>query len=346
MAETTANLELPFIVPSQAQKHVPHNEALQRLDALVHLVIASSATSPPLSPAEGACHFIEAPASGAWAGKAGCIAVWQEGAWTFLTPRAGWVGWFANLDRQKVWDGAAWQELPPPAITALPLLGINGTADTTNRLAISSPASLFNNDGSGHQMKVNKAATGDTASLLFQTDWSGRAEMGLAGNDDFEIKVSADGSAWHTALKTHAGGVVTFPNRPLVRANFGETSMTPADGTLTGFNTLNFAQGGFALGAAVPSGSGNRLMVPVSGFYMVTVNVSSIAAASYSVSSVQNGSTDILTIRDSDAGSASYSQSATALAWLSAGDWVALRHTGTAEFQFGYGKTEILMALM
>ena len=84
----------------------------------------------------------------------------------------------------------------------------------------------------------------------------------------------------------------------------------------------------------------------VTGFYMVTVNVSSTAAASYSVSAAQNGSTSILTIRDSDTGAQSYSQSSTALAYLNAGDWVALSHTGTAAFQFGYGKTEILMALM
>jgi hypothetical protein len=72
---------------------------------------------------------------------------------------------------------------------------LNATADLQNRLAISSPASLFNHEGHGHQVKVNKASTGDTASLLFQSNWSGRAEMGLAGNDEFSIKVSGDGAA-------------------------------------------------------------------------------------------------------------------------------------------------------
>ena len=59
---------------------------------------------------------------------------------------------------------------------------------------------MLNHEGAGHQLKLNKAGTGDTASLLFQTDWSGRAEMGTAGEDDFSIKVSADGSTWTTAL--------------------------------------------------------------------------------------------------------------------------------------------------
>ncbi|MBL0372443.1 DUF2793 domain-containing protein [Rhizobium sp. KVB221] len=346
MSEETTNLVLPYIMPSQAQKHITHNEALKRLDALVQLVIQSAATSPPVSPAEGQCHAVLASPTGAWTGKAGRIAFFADGAWVFVVPRQGWTAWFADSGHQKVWDGTAWQDLPAPAIDAVAKLGINASADTTNRLTVSAPASLFNNAGNGHQIKINKAAPGDTASLLYQTGWSGRAEMGLAGADDFEIKVSPDGSTWKSALKALGSGAVLFPNRPLVRATYGETSMTPTSGTLSGFNTLSLNQGGFSLGTAVPSGSGNRLVVPVTGFYMVTVNVSSTAAASYSVSAVQNGSTSILTIRDSDTGAQSYSQSSTALAYLNAGDWVALSHTGTAAFQFGYGKTEILMALM
>ena len=34
MSDATINLEMPYILPSQAQKHVTHNEALQRLAAL------------------------------------------------------------------------------------------------------------------------------------------------------------------------------------------------------------------------------------------------------------------------------------------------------------------------
>jgi microcystin-dependent protein len=48
---------------------------------------------------------------------------------------------------------------------------------------------------------VNKETDGDTASLLFQSAWSGRAEIGLAGDTDFVVKVSADGSAWTEAIR-------------------------------------------------------------------------------------------------------------------------------------------------
>lgn len=99
-----------------------------------------------------------------------------------------------------------WSE-PQPA----PKRGINASADNTNRRSISSDAVLLNHAGAGHQVKVNKATVADTASLLFQSNWSGRAEMGLAGTDNFAVKVSADGPTWSTALSVEAAnGNVTF----------------------------------------------------------------------------------------------------------------------------------------
>lgn len=344
MSEETVNLALPYILSAQAQKHVTHNEALRRLDGMVQLVVQAEAGAPPGSPAEGQCYAVGSSPTGTWSSKSGKLALFEDGAWIYLTPKPGWIGWFVDADRQMIWTGSAWSDLL--AESSIARLGINAVADTTNRLAVSSAATLLNHAGAGHQLKLNKNAAGDTLSLLYQTNWSGRAEMGLAGSDDFEIKVSPDGSAWTTALKTTSAGAVLMPGRPLVRATYGETSLTPADGTRTGFGTMNLNQGGFSLGATVPSGVGGRLAVPVTGFYMIALNVSSVAAASYSVAVQQNGSTNLLTVRDSDSGSASYSQSATTLAYLTAGDWIALHHTGTAELQFGWGKTELVMALM
>jgi hypothetical protein len=83
-------------------------------------------------------------------------------------------------------------------------VGINANHDSVNRLAVSAPATLFNHEGGGHQLKINKATAGETASLLFQTGFGGRAEMGTSGSDDFAIKVSADGGTWHTALRLDA----------------------------------------------------------------------------------------------------------------------------------------------
>jgi hypothetical protein len=67
-------------------------------------------------------------------------------------------------------------------------------------------------DGDGHQLKINKASASNTASLLYQDAFSGRAELGLAGDDDFHFKVSADAAAWKEAiLINRSTGAVTFP---------------------------------------------------------------------------------------------------------------------------------------
>ena len=91
-------------------------------------------------------------------------------------------------------------------------IGVNTSADATNRLAVSSAATLLTHAGAGHQLKINKAAPVDTASLLFQTAFSGRAEMGLAGNDAFSVKVSADGTVFAEGVRIAPDGAVSLPN--------------------------------------------------------------------------------------------------------------------------------------
>lgn len=41
MSESIARLALPIMMPAQAQKHVTHNEALEKLDLVVQLAVAS-----------------------------------------------------------------------------------------------------------------------------------------------------------------------------------------------------------------------------------------------------------------------------------------------------------------
>ncbi len=59
--DQTPNLKLPYILPSQAQKHVTHNEALRLLDAVVHLSVRSrSRTDAPETPAGGDRYLVAA----------------------------------------------------------------------------------------------------------------------------------------------------------------------------------------------------------------------------------------------------------------------------------------------
>ena len=43
--DLTENLQIPYILPSQAQKHVTHNEAIKALDAVVQLAVCLLYTS-------------------------------------------------------------------------------------------------------------------------------------------------------------------------------------------------------------------------------------------------------------------------------------------------------------
>jgi len=213
--ETTPHLALPYIVPSQAQKHVTHNEALRRLDAVVQLSVADRGrTSPPPEPAEGDRHIVGPSAGEEWEGRDGQVAAWQDGAWVYLQPVAGWRTWVTEEQSMLLFSDGQWQPLSGQ-FQNLAMVGINATADTVNRLTIASGTTLFNHDGAGHQLKINKAAPSDTASLLFQTGFSGRAELGTAGDDDLHVKVSNDGSSWHEAIVIDGGtGAVSLPSTP------------------------------------------------------------------------------------------------------------------------------------
>ena len=92
-------------------------------------------------------------------------------------------------------------------------IGIGGaTADATNRVSANTPAVLFNRETDDIQVKLNKEAAGDTASFLYQTGFSGRAEIGLVGDDNFQFKTSPDGSAFTTGIQIAASdAAVTIP---------------------------------------------------------------------------------------------------------------------------------------
>lgn len=210
MSDTT-HLGLPCIEGPEAEFHVTHNEALRMLDALVQLaVLDRDLSAPPGSPSEGQRWIVGASPTGAWAGRAGHIAAWQDGAWAFFAPRPGWIAYIADEALLVVWDGAAWQGAGggggATELQNLTRLGVGTTADATNPFAAKLNNALWvarttGEGGSGDiRYKISKEAAANTLSLLFQTNFSGRAEIGLAGDDDLHVKVSPDGTSWTEAL--------------------------------------------------------------------------------------------------------------------------------------------------
>jgi hypothetical protein len=108
---STANLSLPFLEAGQAQKHVTHNDALRVLDAVVQLAVAAVSANPPPSPADGERHIVGAGAGGVFAGHENEVAAFQDGAWVFYPPQAGWRAWSVDEEALLVWTGSAWSEI-------------------------------------------------------------------------------------------------------------------------------------------------------------------------------------------------------------------------------------------
>lgn len=243
------NLELPYVQGNQSQKHVTVNDAFRRIDSIVQLTVEDrNRATPPASPVEGDRHIVSPSASGAWAGHPLEVAAYQDGAWIFFEPKEGWVAY--NIDEEALlyFDGSDWEILTAVgASEVVGRLGVNTTADDTNRLTVQSEAALFTADTTQSvptgdmRVKVNKTGEFDTAAHLFQRNFSGRAEFGLLGSDDFSLKVSPDGSTWTEALSVDAdtaqvdfaavpavGGeeafVVSYPHR-----NAAASAQIPSD---------------------------------------------------------------------------------------------------------------------
>ena len=185
-------------------------------------VLDRDLNAPPGSPDEGERWIVSAsPApTGAWAGHGDEVAAWQDGGWQFHAPQTGWVAYAADESALVIWNGTAWVDFlsTVTALQNLALLGVGTTADATNPFSAKLNNALWvaktvAEGGDGDlRYKLSKESAAKTLSLLLQTNFSGRAEVGLTGDDDFHFKVSPDGTTWYEGIKIdHLTGRVSFP---------------------------------------------------------------------------------------------------------------------------------------
>lgn len=271
----TQNLDLPFIAPAQAQKHITVNTAFQKLDIAINITVREvNMTTPPSDAVEGERFALaEAPIDD-WISHSGDVAAWQNGAWEFYSAPSGTLIW--NKEDQAIYvkQAANWQKAVAEAsFQNIELLGIEATADETNRLAVSSPSSLFSHAGDDHQMKLNRFSDTDTASLTFQTDFTGNAEIGLAGNNALSFKMRQSDGSWLETLRTEPAQPGVFT--PLLRSGIvtiAENEMaeipTPTSGGLLAImitSTAGFPQSNHSGIFAYDSGGSLGLVTLVKG---------------------------------------------------------------------------------
>lgn len=235
----TTNLKLPLLVPNQAGKEIMHNEALVILDNIVQNgIISKDLSIPPENPNTNDIYIVGANATGTWEGKDNQLAFFDNG-WRFIEPREGFTFWINDKDKLYCYNGTNWQEITSSdssttskinELQNLSLCGINATANNENKLSVKSDYVLFDNNGNNSKIKVNKAIETDTASHLFQNNYSGRAEFGLIGDDNFTLKVSSDGEIWNNAfIVNKETGNIDFKGNVTMNGSYIGDNIIPSD---------------------------------------------------------------------------------------------------------------------
>ncbi|GEM_PF-755724 len=283
MSDLTPNLGLAYVAASQAQKHVTVNESLRGLDALTQLSVASrELVSPPDNPANGGRWIVAAPAQGAFAGQTGAVAAFQDGAWRFYAPRLGWRAFVEDEARLLVFDGSDWTEIggAPAEVQNATRLGVGTTADAANPVALKINNLLATGleagaGGNGDlRLVLNKESAGDVLSILLQSGFSARAELGLIGNDDLTLKVSSNGAAFQEAARFARGDGRLWLQKPAIarseqafRRRYVEASpwLVSASAADNAWNGIAWSQELGLFAAVANTGTGNRVMTSADG---------------------------------------------------------------------------------
>ena len=212
--DASPRLGLPYVAAGQAQKHVTVNEGLALLDALVACAVQSrTQTLQAGAPQDGMAWILPSGATGDdWGLRpAGTLARYEANGWTAPPTPAGQIVYVKDEDRLLVRTAAgAWRRLADDvtSLAGASGVGIGATPDAANPLVVRGPGALFTAADAGFQVRINKAAAGQTGSLLFQDAYGGRAEIGLCGDDRLHVKVSADGATWTEAMVVDGAGRV------------------------------------------------------------------------------------------------------------------------------------------
>ncbi|ABC64883.1 DUF2793 domain-containing protein [Erythrobacter litoralis] len=126
----SARHALPFLFAAQAQKEIIVNEAISRIDALLHPVVSGTRSDVPPSAIEGECWIVGADPVDDWSGSENAIACFTGGDWTFVEPVDGMACWDLSASARRIFVGS-WQT---PVAPELPSGG--ATVDAESRQAI------------------------------------------------------------------------------------------------------------------------------------------------------------------------------------------------------------------
>jgi len=191
-SELSARLGLPYLMPSQAQKHVTVNEALGRLDGLAQCtVLDRDLSAPPSEPSEGDLYLVAASASGDWTGQDGALALFLSGAWHFTEPKEGWRAWIADEAVLAVYHAETWVTLAhPPAEDLTLCAGSFGSATRARILEGEHTISAGTTSTTSLEIPDRMIVLGVTA----------RVTSAIGGATSFDLGVAGASNRYGTAI--------------------------------------------------------------------------------------------------------------------------------------------------
>lgn len=335
MADTSSCLSLPFIQPSQAQKHVTHNEALRILDVLTQLgVLTDDQPLPPASPTEGDRHIIGDAATGVWTGHDSSLALFENGLWQYFTPKAGWRAYVTGRETMVVYDGTDWIDLDSDELQEIQTFGLGMVSMPATPFSAKLNAALWTalyqaDGGTGSSISTfNKETTSDDTGFVFQQDFGTRGLFGLFGSDNLRLATSANGVDFRDGFVVDAAtGVLEQPNLPRFKGVTNFDNYTAADA----WNTIAINNTDFNDQNAFDAGT-NQFIAPVAGSYFfgaaLTFKQNASDQARMSARLLLNGA-DVITGSLGEITGAHASEQTTlqvqTMALLSAGDTVELQ---------------------
>ena len=183
-------------------------------------------------------------------------------------------------------DGVSkWTPLANDVNEAFATLGVGTAPDPANPLSVYGASALFN--GANFSFTVNKSAAANVASVIFEDNFSLRAQIGLLNSDQLQIKVSPNGSSYFTGLTfDNATGAPTFGNARTAVADSNYTALTTD--RVIAFTAITAARS-VTLPAASAFPSGHALViVDESGAVSATNSITIARSGSDTISGLTN----------------------------------------------------------
>lgn len=155
----TLNFGLDLLYPNQAQKDVVVNQDLTQIDSLLQLnAIDLGTNTPPGAPSDQDKHIVGLSPTGAWAGKANNLAIWQANGsfWQFYVPQTGWVVFSVAASSLYAWVAGVWTLIAPTIGPGTTLGQIAALAPNLNTIIVGNGTAWT--EETGQQFVTNNAA--------------------------------------------------------------------------------------------------------------------------------------------------------------------------------------------